>query len=99
MKSDGPKDKLLRFLDCAVIRRLHAIIENPAEEFASDDNRPPKFDTVRGLFTEGEAVYDGGGFNLKTHTQVAVRTPECIKGLFLPRPPVLTRRPKTRLNA
>lgn len=64
-----------RFLDCAVIRHLHAAAEDPASGL-----RP--FDTVRGLFTEGEPAFPGSAFSAKTHIQVAVRNPEMIKGVF-----------------
>lgn len=68
----GP-DKLLRYLDCAVIRHLHYIV--------AEAGLPP-FDTVRGLFTEGEPVFPGSGFTRKTHAQIAVRTTASIKGFF-----------------
>jgi hypothetical protein len=84
-KGDRTGDKLLRFLDCAVIRRLHAILEQDLEHSLEGAEVPPPFDTVRGLFTEGEAVYPDVGFYLKTHTQIAVRNDTCIKGVFLPR--------------
>lgn len=66
-------DKLLRYLDCAVIRLLHSALAQQDE---------PAFDTVRGLFTEGEALYPGSGFKAKTHVQIAVCTPGSIKGYF-----------------
>ncbi|MBI5129114.1 MAG: hypothetical protein HZA66_06710 [Rhodopseudomonas palustris] len=72
-----PGDKLLRYLDCAVIRHLHGMI-------AEDPNIEP-FDTVRGLFVEGQQPYSGSGFNLLTHTQIAVVNEDCIRGVFLPR--------------
>lgn len=68
----GP-DKLLRYLDCAVIRHLH---------FIMDDEGLPPFDTVRGLFTEGGLAFPGSGFHSKTHVQIAVRTLDSIKGFF-----------------
>lgn len=68
----GP-DKLLRYLDCAVIRHLHYIV--------AEASLPP-FDTVRGLFTEGDPVFPGSGFTRKTHVQIAVRTADSIKGFF-----------------
>ena len=75
-KNDG--DKLLRYLDCAVIQHLHAAL---AEAGATG------FDTVRGLFTEGEALFEGSGFMKKTHAQIAVYNPDVIKGVFrVPRP-------------
>ena len=67
------KDKLRRNLDCAVIRRLHKILEV--------QNLPP-IDTLKGVFTEGEPAYPGSGFAEKTHIQIAVRNPTSIKGVF-----------------
>ena len=66
-------DGLRRKLDCAVVQRVHAIFEEA-------DVAP--FDTIRGVFTEGAPVYPGAGFQEKTHIQIAVRNPRCIKGVF-----------------
>jgi hypothetical protein len=67
------KDQLRRNLDCAVIRRLHAILEV---------QKLPAVDTLKGVFTEGDPLYPGAGFREKTHIQIAVRNQRCIKGLF-----------------
>jgi hypothetical protein len=67
------KDDLRRNLDCAVVRRLHTILE--AQTL-------PLIDTVKGVFTEGEPAYPGSGFREKTHIQIAVRNARCIKGVF-----------------
>jgi hypothetical protein len=67
------KDELRRNLDCAVVRRLHTILET---------QKLPAIDTVKGVFTEGEPAYPGAGFREKTHIQIAVRNPQCIKGVF-----------------
>ena len=67
------KDALRRNLDCAVVRRLHTILE--AQDL-------PPVDTLKGVFTEGRPVYPGAGFDEKTHIQLAVRNPRCIKGVF-----------------
>jgi hypothetical protein len=72
-------DKLLRYLDCAVIKNLHSMIADDE----ADGVEP--FDTVRGMFVEGGQPYDGSGFNLLTHTQIAVINDDCIRGIFLPR--------------
>ena len=69
-------DLLLRFLDCAVIQDLH-------EERKIHGLRD--FDTVRGLFQEGKPIYETSGFREKTHIQICVRNPNCIKGFFSPR--------------
>lgn len=66
-------DLLLRRLDCAVIRRVHAIF---------DEASLPPFDTVRGIFTEGSPAYEGAAFSEKTHVQIAVCNPHAIKGVF-----------------
>jgi hypothetical protein len=66
-------DELRRNLDCAVVRRLHSILEA---------QKLPAIDTVKGIFTEGEPAYPGAGFREKTHIQIAVRNPRCIKGIF-----------------
>lgn len=77
--NDRSPDKVLRYLDHAVIERLHQMIE---------DGGQPRFDTVRSLFHEGKELYGGSGFWDKTHTEIAVRTEACIIGYFLPRPPL-----------
>jgi hypothetical protein len=63
----------MRYLDCAVIRRLHEIIE---------DSGSPAVDTVRGIFQEGSPIYPGSAFLEKTHIQIAVVNPACIKAVF-----------------
>ncbi|RVN85969.1 hypothetical protein [Sinorhizobium meliloti] len=75
-KGDKNSDKLVRKLDCAVINYVHEIAKEAAL---------PAFDTVRGLFPEGNEIYDGARFHERTHTQIAVRNDACIKGFFLPR--------------
>ncbi len=71
---DGDNDRLIRRLDCAVI--------NMTCEFLEHDGI--RIDTVKGMFTEGGPAYDGAGFTEQTHTQVCVRNPKCILGVFLP---------------
>jgi hypothetical protein len=66
-------DQLRRNLDCAVIRRLHMVLET---------QKLPPVDTIKGVFTEGLPVYPNAGFREKTHIQIAVRNPACIKGVF-----------------
>lgn len=81
---DPNRDKLLRNLDCAVIRYLHDSIEEQIAQGPADSELQ-RFDTVRGLFREGAPVYPGSGFFERTHTQIAVRSLDCIKGIFVPR--------------
>ena len=66
-------DHLRRNLDCAVIRRLHTLLET---------KKLPPVDTIKGVFTEGQPLYPSAGFREKTHVQIAVRNPDCIKGVF-----------------
>jgi hypothetical protein len=66
-------DLLRRNLDCAVMRRLHAI----HAEIAS-----PPIDTVKGVFVEGGEVYPSAGFRDRTHIQICVCAPARIKGVF-----------------
>jgi hypothetical protein len=81
VKGQPDQDRVLRYLDCAVIRHLHTAIERVPE--AETIVQP--FDTVRGMFTEGRKLYPGCGYREKTHAQIAVRNAGCIKGIFHPR--------------
>lgn len=72
----GSKDRLLRELDCAVIENLHIMLR-------TIHLKP--FDSVRGVFVEGEELYPGAGFHEKNHVQICIRNPNCIKGFFIPR--------------
>jgi hypothetical protein len=66
-------DGFRRNLDCAVLRWLHKVIEDRAMQ---------PIDTLRGIFIEGAPLYPGAGFYAKTHVQIVVRNPNCIKGVF-----------------
>jgi hypothetical protein len=69
-----PTNKGLRpELDCAVINWLHYIHERAGEE---------AFQSVKGVFIEGAPLYPAANFMEKTHIQLAVRDPKCIKGVF-----------------
>lgn len=72
----GSSDLLLRDLDCAVIETLH---------LAKESGNHPPFDSVRGMFLEGEELYPNAGFQEKNHIQICIRNPNCIKGFFVPR--------------
>lgn len=72
------EDKPFRCLDCAVIERLH--------RFNEEIGFPP-YDSVRGVFFEGKPIYPSAGFRDKTHIQLCVRNPNCIKGYFSPKEP------------
>ena len=77
-KGATDKDRVLRFLDCAVLRHLHQIID----QIAIDDPTFATFDTVRGMFVEGGKAFSGSGLYRKSHVQIAVRNQACIKGVF-----------------
>ncbi len=70
----GP-DLRLRKLDCAVMEFLH---------HSQDRDVDLRYDSVRGVFTEGNELYPGAGFHEKDPIQICVRNPNCIKGYFLP---------------
>jgi len=73
----GNSDLLLRHLDCAVINWYMSLLDQEAE-------RGYAYQTIRGVFTEGEPIYEGSGIHRKTHVQIAVRDPACVLGYFLP---------------
>lgn len=76
--SKKTSDVLLRDLDCAVIQQIN--------DYAEYDEGLA-FDSVRGVFVEGAPAYDGSEFRTKTHIQICVRNPNCIKGYFNPLAP------------
>lgn len=68
-------DKLLRKLDCAVIETLHSLGHEAGVK---------AYDSVKGVFVEGDELYPGAGFHEKNHIQICLRNPNCIKGYFMP---------------
>ena len=68
----GSDEIMMRDLDCLVIEDLNKRFTFP-------------FDSVRGVFVEGNNLYPTSGFNEKNHIQICIRNPNCIKGFFLPR--------------
>jgi hypothetical protein len=64
---------LLRDLDCAVIETLHK---------CRGKSGLKAFDSVRGMFAEGEKLYPSAGFQEQSHFQICVCNPNCIKGYF-----------------
>ena len=73
---DKGNDKVMRYLDCAVIEYTHSFLKM---------KRELPYDSVRAAFIEGDPIYPGAGFNEKTHIQICIINPDCIKGFFLPR--------------
>jgi len=74
LKENG--DLLKRYLDCAVIETVHQF---------NEDRKLNEFDSVRGVFFEGNELYPNAGFKENNHIQIAIRNPNCIKGYFVPR--------------
>lgn len=72
----GNHSLILRYLDCAVIQDLHQ---------ERKKNQLPQFDSVRGVFFEGNEIYPTSGFREQSHIQICVRNPNCIKGFFAPK--------------
>ena len=64
---------LKRSLDCQVIQFVHRIRQDIGEV---------PYDSVLGVFEEGERVYRGSGIREYTHMQVAVRLTDIITGYF-----------------
>ncbi|HZY62172.1 MAG TPA: hypothetical protein VFE38_06555 [Edaphobacter sp.] len=75
-ENSKPGDRVLRYLDRAVIDHLHANYK------ASQSGGMREFDTVRALFPEGYSIYEDAGFWDKTHVQIAVRRQTQILGVF-----------------
>lgn len=71
--NSGGSDLLLRKLDCSVINHLHFMLR---------ETKQPPLDSVRGVFLEGDAIYDGSGFRERSHIQLCVCNPKAIKGVF-----------------
>ena len=71
-KNSGGKDLYKRELDCFVI---NSYIEIQREH-------GNKYDSVRGVFFEGNELYPTAGFREKDHIQIAIINPNCIKAFF-----------------
>lgn len=74
MPQNTGKNGVWRHLDCAVIENMHAL--------RSAAN--VSYDTVRGLFWEGDELYPDSGMKSRNHVQIAVRNTACIRGYFRP---------------
>jgi len=78
-KNSEANDRVLRYLDRAVIDHLHAGIKDIA---TANEGLIREFDTVRALFPEGAELYKDAGFREKTHVQIAVRRASVVRGVF-----------------
>ena len=66
------KDFYKRKLDCFLINTL----------VAQEKENGNEYDSVRGVFFEGNELYKNAGFREKNHIQISVINPNCIKGYF-----------------
>lgn len=87
ISKDPYKNKLLRYLDCAVIEFMHLQINQGTGDVTETGKlrKLTAFDSVRGAFLEGGPAFEGSGIFSKTHIQICIRNPNCIKGFFMPR--------------
>lgn len=66
------KDFYKRNLDCFLINYL----------VAQKKEKGNIYDSVRGVFFEGDRLYENAGFREKNHIQISVINLNCIKGYF-----------------
>ncbi|HEU4555826.1 MAG TPA: hypothetical protein VFS25_23480 [Chitinophaga sp.] len=94
---DKYKDRILRELDCATIEFMHMRIFKRArlDILQKGFTKEKPFDSTRGVFTEGGPAFEGAGLFAKSHIQLCIRNPNCIKGFFLPRREIDFRPPPT----
>ena len=57
-------------------------VEGHSVELRHGEISSPAIDSVKGIFVEGSPVYEDSGFFHKTHVQICVCNPDCIKGVF-----------------
>ncbi len=85
-----------RELDCDVMLRLQQFnneaiatelgLPNTEGSNKREIQHHPQFiDSVRGMFPEGEELYEGAGFRAKNHIQLCVINPNCVIGYFDPK--------------
>ncbi len=73
--NEADPDRILRRLDCAAVNWTISELES---------GMGGTFQSVRGVFQEGEPVFPDSGIRRRSHIQIAVRDPTCILGYFLP---------------
>lgn len=66
-----------RHLDCTVIKYIH---------LSNISNKCAPYDSIRCAFPEGNEAYPGSMISSLLHIQLCICNPNCIKGIFLPRP-------------
>ena len=73
-ENKGGQDLFKRELDCFLINSF------VVKQKEKDKNK--SYDSVRGVFFEGNELYPTSGFREKDHIQIAILNPNCIKGFF-----------------
>ena len=73
-KNKGGNDLLKKELDCFLINSF------VAQQKEKDERQ--SYDSVRGVFFEGNELYPTSGFREKDHIQIAILNPNCVKGFF-----------------
>jgi hypothetical protein len=71
----GGQDFVMRRLDCAMLNWVVPVLERESGRI---------FQTIRGVFQEGEPAFPGSQIRRRSHIQIAVRDPECVVGYFHP---------------
>jgi hypothetical protein len=87
LHTDPFNNKLLRYLDCTIIEFMYAELSAQIKSDVAEKGHTTYkiFDSTRGAFIEGGPAFEGAGIHEKTHLQICIRNPNCIKGFFLPR--------------
>ena len=56
-----------------------SLVNNKTRKLNYSEN---EYDSVRGVFFEGNELYPSAGFREKDHIQIAIINPNCIKAFF-----------------
>lgn len=72
LPENSGRDFYKRNLDCFLINYL----------VAQEKLQGNEYDSVRGVFFEGNELYKNAGFRERNHIQISVINPNCIKGYF-----------------
>ena len=71
--------------DSSYLQELKDAYESMVELYNNKKANAHPYDSVKGVFWEGQELYPNAGFREKNHIQICVCNPNCIKGYFLPR--------------
>jgi hypothetical protein len=65
--------------------KVKLVVESEGGKLPSNgamENGLEAYDSVYGIFVEGIDLFPGSGFKAKSHSQIAIRNPECMAGYF-----------------